>query len=294
MTLTATTSGFGLDELEPGELLERVARAETAERAAALSKVELAVRWCVAHPATADTGAAVWGDSGLPGLVDCDETLGGDGCPLVSAHAPEPFAAALGVSTTTGMQLLADALDLTHRLPLIWQRVRRLEVPAWKACRVARATHGLSREAAARVDIQLADRLASSTAPSEEASCLGGTRQHDVRATTSSARQGSVDGVEHDVDQAPAPATAVGDAGRDGSETHLEARVLHLLQEDLGVCDSPVSLAVDGLGGGVDANADRVDVEVPREGGLVVVIEGVVPKSSFERGEVVHEMNART
>ena len=30
------------------------------------------------------------------------------------------------------------------------------------------------------------------------------------------------------------------------------------------------------------------------EGGLVVVIEGVVPKSSFERGEVVHEMNART
>ena len=36
-----------------------------------------------------------------------------------------------------------------------------------------------------------------------------------------------------------------------------------------------------------------VDVRLD-ENYQVVVIEGVVPKSSFERGEVVHEMNART
>jgi hypothetical protein len=161
MTLTATTSGFGLDELEPAELLERVTRAETAERAAALRKLELAAQWCVVHPVSDQTEAAVWGDAGLPGLSECDETLGGDGCPLVSAFAPEPFAAALGVSTMTGMQLLADALDLTHRLPAIWRRVQRLEVPAWKARRVAQATHSLSRAAAAYVDDHLADRLAS-------------------------------------------------------------------------------------------------------------------------------------
>ncbi|MDX6360634.1 MAG: hypothetical protein QOH37_3688 [Nocardioidaceae bacterium] len=160
MTLTATLTGFGLDELEPGELLERVAQAERCERAAALCKLELAVQWCVLHPATAETGAAVRG-AGLPGLADCDEALGGDGCPAVSAFAPEPFAAALGVSSTTGMQLLADALDLTHRLPRIWQRVRALEVPAWKARRVAQATHTLSRDATAYVDAHLADRLAS-------------------------------------------------------------------------------------------------------------------------------------
>jgi hypothetical protein len=164
MTLTTTPSGFGLDELEPGELLERVTQAETAERAAALRKMELAVQWCVLHPATADTGAAVWGDAGLPGLTECDETLGGEGCPTVSAFAPEPFAAALAVSTMTGMQLLADALDLVHRLPAIWRRVQRLEIPAWKARRVAQATHHLSREAAAHVDAQLADRLASCSA----------------------------------------------------------------------------------------------------------------------------------
>lgn len=162
MTLTATTSGFALDQLEVGELLERASRAETAERAAALRKLELAVQWCVAHPATADTGAAVWGDAGLPGVTDGDETIGGVGCPLVSASAPGPFAAALGVSTMTAMQLLADALDLTHRLPAIWRRVQTLEVPAWEARRVARATHRLSREAAAHVDAHLADRLACS------------------------------------------------------------------------------------------------------------------------------------
>jgi hypothetical protein len=161
MTLTATPSGFGLDELEPGELLERVTRAETVERAASLRKLELAIQWCVLHPVTADPGAAVRGNAGLPGPANCDETLGGDGCPLVSAFAVEPFAAALGLATTAGMRLLADALDLTHRLPTIWRRVQTLEVPAWKARQVAQVTHALSREAAAHVDAHLADRLAS-------------------------------------------------------------------------------------------------------------------------------------
>jgi hypothetical protein len=61
--------------------------------------------------------SAVWGDAGLPGLTDCDEQLGGDGCPAVAAFAREPFAAGLGTSTMAGMQLLADAqgaLDLVH------------------------------------------------------------------------------------------------------------------------------------------------------------------------------------
>jgi hypothetical protein len=161
MTVTATPPTIGLDELDPGELLACVSQAETAERAAALRKLELAAQWCVIHPATVDTGVAVWGDAGLPGLTDYDEALGGEGCPLVAAYAPEPFAAALGVSTTTGMQLLADALDLTHRLPTIWSRVRQLQIPVWKARRVAQATHALSPDAAAHVDAQLADRLAS-------------------------------------------------------------------------------------------------------------------------------------
>jgi hypothetical protein len=113
----------------------------------------------VLHPASEETGAAVWGDAGLPGFTQCDEALGGAGCPLVAAHAPEPFAAALGVSTMAGMQVLADALNLSHRLPRTWALVRALGVAPWKARRLAQATHHLSAQAAAFVDARLVDRL---------------------------------------------------------------------------------------------------------------------------------------
>jgi hypothetical protein len=161
MTVTTTPPSAEVDDLDPAGVLACLGDTETAERRASLRKLELALQWCVLHPATADTGAAVWGDAGLPGLGECDETLGGEGCPQVSAFAPEPFAAALGVSTMTGMQLLADALDLAHRLPATWRRVRALGVPAWKARRLAQATHHLSAEAARQVDARLADRLDS-------------------------------------------------------------------------------------------------------------------------------------
>jgi hypothetical protein len=107
------------------------------------------------------TLASRWGDAEIPGLGDCEESLGGEGCPVVSAFAPEPFAAALRVSTFTGMQLLADALDLAHRLPGTWARVQRLEVAPWRARRLAQATHTLSQEAASYVDRQVAARIDS-------------------------------------------------------------------------------------------------------------------------------------
>ncbi|MFZ2013209.1 MAG: HNH endonuclease signature motif containing protein [Nocardioides sp.] len=148
-----------VDDLGAREVLARAAVAERAERAAARDKLELAMQWCVLHPATADIPVAVWGDAGLPGLSDYDESLGGDGCPAVSAFAPEPFATALGMSTWAGMQLLADALDLAHRLPRALAAVRDLSLPAWKARRLAQATHHLSLRAADHVDRRLAGRL---------------------------------------------------------------------------------------------------------------------------------------
>ncbi len=150
-----------VDELDADWLLVLLAEKETAAREAERGKLRLAAQWCVLHPATADTGVATWGDTGLPGMRDHDESLGGEGTPLVAAFTPEPFAAALGVSTMTGMQLLADALDLQHRHARIWARVDALEVAPWKARKVAQATHGLSQEAAAYVDAELADRLDS-------------------------------------------------------------------------------------------------------------------------------------
>ncbi len=148
-------------------LLQLVEDTEVRDREAARAKLRLAVRWCELHPATAESGVATWGETLLPEL-ERDESLGGEGTPLVAAFTPEPFAAALGVSPLSGMALLADALDLTHRLPRIWARVETLVVPAWKARRVAQATHALSLAAATYVDTHLADRIESCGAATME------------------------------------------------------------------------------------------------------------------------------
>jgi len=160
MTAAASNDYDGVEDLGPDALLALVREVDRAERVAARDKLRLAYQWCVLHPATADTGTAWWGHprlpGDLPGDLDTDESLGGQGTPQVAAFTPEPFAAALGVSTHTAMALLADALDLVHRLPRIWARVQDLSVPAWKARKVATATNNLTKEAAAHVDRELA------------------------------------------------------------------------------------------------------------------------------------------
>ncbi|GAA2153219.1 hypothetical protein GCM10009844_37420 [Nocardioides koreensis] len=150
-----------VEDLDPDWLLALLDDAKYAARVAERSKLRLAAQWCVRHPATTDTGVATWAGDSLPGVLNQDESLGGEGTPAVSAFAPEPVAAALGVSTMTGMRLIADALDLQHRLPRIWRLVEDLRVDPWKARQVAQATHPLSQAAAGYVDEQLAPRLAS-------------------------------------------------------------------------------------------------------------------------------------
>src|SRR6476469_7488389 len=149
-------------DLDAAALLEVLEQRKLDARAAERGKLRIAAQWCAVHPAPADTGTATWaGGSLLGGDLDGDESLGGDGTPAVSAFAPEPLAATLGVATTTGMKLIADALDLQHRLPRIWRLVEALEVEPYKARHVAPATHRLSKAAAAFVDDQLADKLPS-------------------------------------------------------------------------------------------------------------------------------------
>ena len=140
----------------PGRLCSsRRATAEReSERRAAFRKLQLAAHWADLHPATTDTGVETFGG---PALM-ADESLGGDGTPLVAAFTPEPFALALGMSPSAGAQLIADALDLRHRLPLLWKRV-----VGWR-CRPGRPAGSPARPtacpkaAAIWVDEQLADR----------------------------------------------------------------------------------------------------------------------------------------
>ena len=155
MSSTATDRS-GVDDLGPDALLAALKDNEVRRRAGRPRQLQLAYQWCVLHPATPDTGTAVWGGDGH---LDTDESLGGDGTPAVAAFAPEPLGLALGVPTTTAMTLMADALDLVHRLPHTWRRAQTLDIPIWRARRVAQKTHALSVKAAAHVDRVLAPRL---------------------------------------------------------------------------------------------------------------------------------------
>ena len=74
--------------------------------------------------------------------------LGGEGTPLVAEFSPATLAARLGLSSYAGRELVADALDLSIRLPRLWERVQALEVRAHYARFVARKTRDLTGEQA--------------------------------------------------------------------------------------------------------------------------------------------------
>ena len=65
----------------------------------------------------------------------------------------------MGVSTQSAMSLMADALDLRHRLPLLWSLVEDLAVAPFKTRRVAADTRSLPLEGARWVDEELAARV---------------------------------------------------------------------------------------------------------------------------------------
>jgi hypothetical protein len=108
--------------------------------------------------------AAHWADLHHPDSVAADagqgreraRQLGGEGTPEVLEFAAAELGARQGTTTGAGRALLADALDLRHRLPQIRTRVLAGGVRVWRARKVAQATRHLSRDAAAHVDVAVA------------------------------------------------------------------------------------------------------------------------------------------
>ncbi|WP_460821430.1 hypothetical protein, partial [Nocardioides ungokensis] len=223
-------------DLDAPGLLEVLEQRKLDARAAERGKLRIAAQWCVVHPATADTGIATWGGASL---LDEDESLGGDGTPAVSAFAPEPLAAVLGVATQTGMKLIADALDLQHRLPRIWALVERLEVEPYKARHVAQATHRLSRDAAAYVDEQLAPRLASCSWKAIETAVAHAIARHHPELLEEREKQGRQSW--HVTLRHPAPSEYAGTSWLDITGDTLDLTAFHDL-----VCDHATALKALG------------------------------------------------
>jgi hypothetical protein len=112
----------------------------------------VAAAWADCHPGDLD------GDWRSP-AVDVPRQLGGPGTPLVGRFGLAELGALLRTSTGGAEHLIADALDLRHRLPRLWARVQAGQVRSWQARAVAKATRRLDPAAAAAVDAAVAEPI---------------------------------------------------------------------------------------------------------------------------------------
>ncbi len=122
---------------------------------AEVALLEDAAHWADVHGTLQGTGFA------LPGAERLIQ-IGGEGTPQVAEFACAELGAVLALSTYAGEILIADALDLRHRLPLLWGRICAGEVKPWIGRKTAQATRSHDTAAAAAVDAKVSrwgDRL---------------------------------------------------------------------------------------------------------------------------------------
>src|SRR3954469_8746019 len=150
-------------DVEAAAVLAAARRLRREANAAEAGVLQKAIEWAQLHEVTDPDDAATWPagngqDTGIP--------LAGEGCPLVSEFAVAEFATALGLTTGSGRNLLAQAVELQYRLPKLWARVQAGSLAPWRARRIAEETLFLSAEAAGWVDDQVAP-FAHKTGPAQ-------------------------------------------------------------------------------------------------------------------------------
>src|SRR5690349_18034083 len=131
------------------EVIDRVQTARTFAHQCEVEQLQLAVQWALLHPCHDDSPAG-WEDQRT--LHTQTAPLAGVGAPLVDELAPASLAAALDLTLEAGRSLIADGLELTYRLPRLWDLVVAGTVPVWRARLIARETHDLGTEAVAFAD----------------------------------------------------------------------------------------------------------------------------------------------
>ncbi len=146
----------GIDDLSAREALLAVEHARHRELSAQADTMALAAHWCDLH------GEVTYDHEGRVRVGDEElVTIGGDGTPQVEEFAAAEFGAMRHQNPGAARNLLADALDLRHRLPHLWAAVHALKVEVWLARKIASMTRALDREAVALVDAAIADQLES-------------------------------------------------------------------------------------------------------------------------------------
>jgi hypothetical protein len=140
-----------LEDLSGGALLDHVETLATTQRRCEVEIFQAALQHAYLNNAdTLDPG-----ESAKPGRERA-RRIGSPGTPEVAEFAAATLAGRLGVSTISASRLMADALDVCHRLPQLWARVQTGQVRVHLARLVARKARDLSPEQAAYVDSRIA------------------------------------------------------------------------------------------------------------------------------------------
>lgn len=116
-------------------------------RLAEVEELRLGIRWAVVNGHPRDDR-------------DPMVTPGGDGTPPVREHAIPELALARETHPATTRALMADGLDLVHRLPLTWSVVEAGECEPWVARKVAVLSRALLDDQVSKVDRAVARAIA--------------------------------------------------------------------------------------------------------------------------------------
>jgi hypothetical protein len=136
-----------LDAMSEDQLLAYAESCAETARRADVDLLRVAYQWAIAHdPDRLDPGTA-----SQPGREQA-RSYGGAGTPQVCEFAAAELGVRIGRSPYAAGQLMADALDLHHRHPQHWARVKAGEVRASYARHVVAKTRDLTPAQAAYVD----------------------------------------------------------------------------------------------------------------------------------------------
>ncbi|HET6652275.1 MAG TPA: DUF222 domain-containing protein [Nocardioides sp.] len=137
-----------VDDLERRAVADALVSNHAALVEAECRELVLAAQWADLHAAESIGSGVV-----LPG-PERARRYGGDGTPFAGAFAAAELGVLLGRSHVAAATLMADALDVRHRLPKLWAALTAGQVRVWQARHVASRTRatGLTLAQARQVD----------------------------------------------------------------------------------------------------------------------------------------------
>ena len=145
-------------DLDAKALLAAATEAERASRLAEVAKLELLSAWAAIHSTDPTEGPDGYIARRVGNVL---RQVGGDGTPGVQDFCLGHIALARGAGVTATSNMLADVLDLEHRLPLTWAVTRRGECEVWVARKVAKLSRHLPADRVHVVDSAVSRMIAS-------------------------------------------------------------------------------------------------------------------------------------